>query len=60
VASQAAGAISHRGLERQSDVTTGEITNAIVAAGTVVRGFVEPVARELPMEYALELNRLIG
>jgi hypothetical protein len=24
------------------------------------RGFVEPIARELPMEYALELNRLIG
>jgi len=24
-----------------------------------VRGFVEPIARELPMEYALELNRLI-
>jgi Fe-S cluster assembly protein SufB len=29
------------------------------AAATVVRGFVEPVARELSMEYALELNRLI-
>ena len=29
------------------------------AAATVVRGFVEPIARELPMEYALELNRLI-
>ena len=26
---------------------------------TIVRGFVEPIARELPMEYALELNRLI-
>ncbi len=25
----------------------------------VVRGFVEPIAKELPMEYALELNRLI-
>ena len=25
----------------------------------IVRGFVEPIARELPMEYALELNRLI-
>src|SRR3979411_125925 len=24
-----------------------------------VRGFVEPIAKELPMEYALELNRLI-
>src|ERR1700678_400598 len=29
------------------------------AAPTIVRGFVEPIARELPMEYALELNRLI-
>ena len=29
------------------------------AMATVVRGFIEPVARELPMEYALELNRLI-
>ena len=25
----------------------------------IVRGFIEPIARELPMEYALELNRLI-
>ncbi|MBS5748611.1 Fe-S cluster assembly protein SufB [Actinotignum sp. GS-2025b] len=29
------------------------------AMGMIVRGFVEPIARELPMEYALELNRLI-
>lgn len=29
------------------------------AKATIVRGFVEPIARELPMEYALELNRLI-
>ncbi len=29
------------------------------AGAMVVRGFVEPIARELPMEYALELNRLI-
>ncbi|MFC0315420.1 Fe-S cluster assembly protein SufB [Gordonia phosphorivorans] len=29
------------------------------AMGMVVRGFVEPIAKELPMEYALELNRLI-
>ena len=25
----------------------------------IVRGFVEPISRELPMEYALELNRLV-
>ena len=29
------------------------------AMSTIVRGFVEPIAKELPMEYALELNRLI-
>ncbi len=29
------------------------------AMAMVVRGFVEPIAKELPMEYALELNRLI-
>lgn len=29
------------------------------AMAMIVRGFVEPIARELPMEYALELNRLI-
>src|SRR5450755_706186 len=28
------------------------------AMAMIVRGFVEPIARELPMEYALELNRL--
>jgi hypothetical protein len=26
---------------------------------TIVRGILEPIARRLPMEYALELNRLI-
>ena len=25
----------------------------------IVNGFIEPVAKELPMEYAVELNRLI-
>ncbi|WP_314033767.1 Fe-S cluster assembly protein SufB [Dietzia sp. CH92] len=29
------------------------------AMAMIVRGFVEPIAKELPMEYALELNRLI-
>ena len=29
------------------------------AMATIVRGFIEPIAKELPMEYALELNRLI-
>jgi Fe-S cluster assembly protein SufB len=29
------------------------------AMAMIVRGFIEPFAKELPMEYALELNRLI-
>jgi Fe-S cluster assembly protein SufB len=29
------------------------------AMAMIVRGFVEPIARHLPMEYAIELNRLI-
>ena len=29
------------------------------AAGLIVSGFIEPIVKELPMEYALEMNRLI-
>ncbi|MCH2789613.1 SufD family Fe-S cluster assembly protein, partial [Listeria monocytogenes] len=29
------------------------------AMAMIVRGFIEPIAKELPMEYALELNRLM-
>jgi Fe-S cluster assembly protein SufB len=29
------------------------------AAGMIVRGFIEPIAKQLPLEYAVELNRLI-
>ena len=29
------------------------------AAALIVRGFLEPIAKELPLEYAVELNRLI-
>jgi Fe-S cluster assembly protein SufB len=29
------------------------------AMGMIVRGFVEPISKLLPMEYALELNRLV-
>jgi Fe-S cluster assembly scaffold protein SufB len=25
----------------------------------IVRGFIEPIAKQLPLEYAVELNRLI-
>lgn len=30
------------------------------ANSMIVRGFIDPIAKELPMEYALELNRLIS
>ncbi len=30
------------------------------ARGLIVNGFFEPIIKELPMEYALELNRFIG
>ena len=29
------------------------------AMALIIRGFLEPVAKELPLEYAVELNRLI-
>jgi Fe-S cluster assembly protein SufB len=29
------------------------------AATLIVSGFIEPIVKELPMEYAVELNRLI-
>jgi Fe-S cluster assembly protein SufB len=29
------------------------------AAATIVSGFIEPITKELPMEYAVEMNRLI-
>jgi Fe-S cluster assembly protein SufB len=30
------------------------------AKALIVRGFVEPVTKELPLEYAVEMNRLIS
>lgn len=32
----------------------------VEAKAMIVRGFVEPVTKELPLEYAVEMNRLIG
>ena len=29
------------------------------ATGMIVSGFIEPLVKELPMEYAIEMNRLI-
>ena len=34
--------------------------DATLAEGLLVNGFIEPVVKDLPMEYALELNRLIN
>jgi Fe-S cluster assembly scaffold protein SufB len=34
--------------------------NADEAMNMIVRGFIEPVVKELPLEYAVELNRLIA
>jgi len=31
----------------------------VEAMGMIVNGFIEPIAKELPLEYAIELNRLI-
>ena len=31
----------------------------VEATAMIVNGFIEPITRELPMEYAVELNRLI-
>ncbi len=33
--------------------------NEAEAMALIVRGFIEPIAKELPLEYAVELNRLI-
>ena len=29
------------------------------AKAMIVRGFVEPISKELPLEYAVEMNRLV-
>jgi Fe-S cluster assembly protein SufB len=34
-------------------------TNREEASAMIVSGFVEPITKELPLEYAVELNRLI-
>ena len=38
---------------RSRGLTEGE------AASLIVNGFIEPIVKELPMEYAVEMNRLI-
>jgi Fe-S cluster assembly protein SufB len=36
-----------------------DVYNLNTKRALIVNGFIEPVAKELPMEYAVELNRLI-
>jgi Fe-S cluster assembly protein SufB len=45
--------------EEQLFYLTSRGMSAEEAMALIVRGFIEPIARELPLEYAVELNRLI-
>jgi Fe-S cluster assembly protein SufB len=45
--------------EQQLFYLMSRALSAEQAAGMVVRGFIEPLVKELPMEYAVELNRLV-
>ena len=50
--------VSRIGEEQLFYLTSRGLTEA-EAATMIVSGFIEPLVRELPMEYALEMNRLI-
>src|SRR5436305_5545904 len=45
--------------EEQLCYLMGRGLDEVEATSMIVRGFIEPIAKELPLEYALELNRLI-
>jgi len=45
--------------EEQLFYLTSRGISVIEAMAMIVRGFIEPIAKELPLEYAVELNRLI-
>ena len=45
--------------EEQLFYLTSRGISEIEAMAMIVRGFIEPIAKELPLEYAVELNRLI-
>ena len=36
-----------------------EVVGGLVIVALIVRGFIEPIARELPMEYAVEAQALM-
>jgi Fe-S cluster assembly protein SufB len=46
--------------EEQLFYLTSRGIGAEEAALMIVNGFIEPIVKELPMEYAVELNRLIA
>jgi Fe-S cluster assembly protein SufB len=50
--------VSKIGEEKLFYLTSRGLTEA-EAMGLVVSGFIEPIVKQLPMEYAIELNRLI-
>ena len=50
--------VSRIGEEQLFYLTSRGLTEA-EAATMIVSGFIEPLVRELPMEYAVEMNRLI-
>jgi Fe-S cluster assembly protein SufB len=45
--------------EEQLFYLTSRGISEVEAMAMIVRGFIEPIAKELPLEYAVELNRLI-
>ncbi len=63
--------IAEEDVEIAHEATVGRITEDQIfyltsrglteeeALAMIVRGFIEPFTKELPMEYAIELNRLI-
>ena len=50
--------VSKLGEEKLFYLTSRGITKE-EAAGLIINGFIEPIVKELPLEYAVELNRLI-
>jgi Fe-S cluster assembly protein SufB len=55
--------IGHRGHrleDRRGAALLPDVARALRARGAlIVSGFVEPITKELPLEYAVEMNRLI-
>jgi len=50
--------VSRIGEEQMFYLTSRGLTEA-EASTMIVNGFIEPLVKELPMEYAVEMNRLI-